>query len=108
MPLSAASWACAEISADVLVGGETPAHIVGIEPAIGRRLHQHVDVGEIAAVAEIQFHQPLLHLGGFADRFGPVNQPVAIDGVGLALDEIGPVDRPSSLAAATTRPAMPL
>ena len=60
----------------------------GIQAAIGRRLHQYVRIGEIAAISEIQFHQSLLHLGGFALGLGPVNQPMAIDRVGLALDQV--------------------
>ena len=35
-----------------------------------------------------------LHLGGLALRLGPVDQAVAIDGIGLALHQIGPVGQP--------------
>src|ERR1700756_4563327 len=38
------------------------------------RLHQHVHVGQVPAVPEIQFHQPLFHLRGLAFCFRPVDQ----------------------------------
>jgi len=79
---------------DVFVGRQTLADVFGIEADVGRGLHQHVHVGQVAAVAEIQFHQPLLHLGGLAFGFGPVDQAVAVDGVGLAPDQLGPVGQP--------------
>ena len=94
MPLSEASCACPEISATSSSVARRLRTSSASSPTSAGGLHQHVDVGEIAAVAKIQFHQPLLHLGGFALRFGPVDQPVAIDGVGLALDELGPVGQP--------------
>ncbi len=75
----------------VFIGRKTRADVVGIEPAIDGRLHQHIGVGEIAAIAEIQFHQPLFHLGGFAVGIGPVNQAMAVDRVGLPLDQVRPV-----------------
>ena len=66
MPLSEASLRLRRDQRHVLVGRKPLAHVVGVEPDIGRRLHQHVGVGEIAAVPEIQLHQPLFHLGRFA------------------------------------------
>src|SRR3954453_11174465 len=48
---------------DILIGGKTLADVVGIKADISRGLHQHVDVGQVAAIAKIQFHQALLYLG---------------------------------------------
>jgi hypothetical protein len=68
---------------DVLVGCKTSLYLLAIHAAVGRRLDQHLAVGEVTALTEIQFHQPLLH----ACRVGrPGDQPVAVDGVGLAFD----------------------
>ena len=62
MPASFAAAASAR-SRHVLVAGERRAHVVGIEPDVGRRLHQHLAVDEVGALGEIEIHQPLLHLG---------------------------------------------
>ena len=37
----------------VFIGRKTLAHVLGVETAIGRGLHQHIHIGEIAAVAKI-------------------------------------------------------
>ena len=47
---------------------------------------------EIGAFGEIEVHQPLLHLGRFADPFRPADQPVAVERVGLPLHLVGRVD----------------
>src|SRR4051794_11330678 len=39
---------------DILIGGKTPAHVFRVQAAIGCRLHQHVDVSEIATIPEVQ------------------------------------------------------
>jgi len=78
-------------------------------PQIGGCLpNQHVGIGEIAAVPEIQLHQPLFHVRGFCPaRFRPVKfKPMAVRCIGLALDQPrGPVgEGPLRWRAATTRP----
>jgi hypothetical protein len=49
---------------------------------------------EVAALAEIKFHQPLLHGPRLAFLCGPADQPMAIERVGLALDQIAVVAQP--------------
>jgi hypothetical protein len=58
---------------DILIGRKAPADILAIE-AISAALNQRVDVGQVAAIAKVQFHQALLHLGGLP-CLGPVDQP---------------------------------
>ena len=79
---------------DILRARQEFAHPFGIEAAIGRRLHQHLAVGEIAAIGEIKVHQPLLHLRRLADVARPQDQPVTIERVGLALDLVPRIDQP--------------
>src|SRR3977135_300564 len=87
IPLSEASLACAEISSTsssvarrfrTSSASSPQTAAPPTAPASGGRVPPHVGGGEIPAVAEIQFHQPLFHLGGLALRLGPVNQAVAI------------------------------
>jgi len=83
-----------DFSADQVVGGEALAHAVRVHADIGCGLRQNIRAGEIAAVAEIKLHQPLLHLRCLALGVGPVDQAMTVDGVGLALHAVRIVFEP--------------
>ncbi len=61
MPASLAEFASASTSATSSSVASLRAHLVAIEAAVDRRLHQNLAVGQIAAFAEIKLHQPLFH-----------------------------------------------
>ncbi len=79
-----------------------------VEADIGRSLHEHGVVGQIGAFGEIEIHQLLFHLGGFADAVCPADQPMRIERVGLPADLVDGVGETLGAAAADTRCAMPL
>src|SRR5262249_22956875 len=53
-------------------------------------LHQYIAAGEVAAFAEVELHQALLHRGSITAR--PADQPMAVERVGLPLDLVARVD----------------
>ena len=66
--------------------------VVGVHADVGGGLDQHLAVGEVGALGEIEVHQPLLHLRRLADRLRPQDQAVAVERVGLPLhlvDRVG-------------------
>ena len=71
---------------DIDIAGEPRANLIGRQAAIGRRGNEHLGIGEVGAVLEVKIHQALLHRAGLAALLRPVDQPMAIDGVGLAID----------------------
>src|SRR5262249_59458374 len=74
---------------DVLIAGESLAHIVRVQAAIGSRADQDLAVGQVAAFAEIEFHQPLFHASGV--RSSPQDQAVTVERVRLAFDLVAGV-----------------
>src|SRR5262245_37731224 len=69
---------------DIVLSCKLAPHLVAIESAVDRRLHQHIAAGEIAAFAKIKLHQPLLHRRRIAAR--PPDQSMTVERVGLPLD----------------------
>src|SRR5690606_13274159 len=91
--------------ADLLLDGgpvraalEPPQDVVAIEPDLGREIGQHRRVADRAALGEMQQEKPLYKLALPADRPRPPDQPMSVEGVRVALDEVEAVVHPDVLA----------
>ena len=108
MPASFAESASRSISATSLSLARALRVASASRPISAAACASTVWLVRVGALGEIKIHQPLFHLGRFADFIGPSDQAVRVERVGLATDLVHRMVRPSAAAAADTRCAMPL